>query len=78
MPFTVICNTIGILFQLVDAVITEDGDAFLYGARTVYKNFTTTKVFITNIYIILFRTWSADVSHILLDLDLRLFEYVLI
>ncbi|XP_067936731.1 uncharacterized protein [Watersipora subatra] len=28
---------------LVDAVITDDGDAFLYGARTVYRNFTTTK-----------------------------------
>ncbi|XP_046559726.1 uncharacterized protein LOC124268741 isoform X2 [Haliotis rubra] len=25
---------------LVDACITDDGDVFLYGARTVYKNFT--------------------------------------
>ncbi|CAH1786086.1 unnamed protein product, partial [Owenia fusiformis] len=25
---------------LVDAVITEDGDAFLYGAKKVYRNFT--------------------------------------
>lgn len=30
--------------KLVDAVITEDGDAFLYGAETIYKDFTTTKV----------------------------------
>lgn len=25
---------------LVDAVVTSDGDAFLYGARTVYRNFS--------------------------------------
>ncbi|XP_014669433.1 PREDICTED: flap endonuclease GEN homolog 1-like isoform X2 [Priapulus caudatus] len=28
---------------LADAVITEDGDAFLYGARTVYRNFSISK-----------------------------------
>ena len=34
-----------LFFQLVDACITEDGDAFVYGARKVYRNFTmNTKV----------------------------------
>ena len=28
---------------LVDACMTNDGDAFLYGARTVYRNFTMDK-----------------------------------
>ena len=27
--------------QVVDGCITNDGDAFLYGATTVYRNFTT-------------------------------------
>lgn len=27
--------------QVVDGCITNDGDAFLYGAVTVYRNFTT-------------------------------------
>jgi len=26
--------------QLVDGCVTNDGDAFLYGALTVYRNFT--------------------------------------
>lgn len=26
-------------FQIVDGVITQDSDCFLYGARTVYRNF---------------------------------------
>lgn len=28
------------LFQIVGGCITNDGDAFLYGATTVYRNFT--------------------------------------
>ena len=32
-----------IFFQFVDGVITNDGDAFLYGAQTVYRNFTIDK-----------------------------------
>lgn len=28
------------LFQIVNGCITNDGDAFLYGATTVYRNFT--------------------------------------
>jgi len=27
-------------FQVVDCVITQDSDVFLYGAKTVYRNFT--------------------------------------
>lgn len=29
-------------FQIVDGVITQDSDCFLYGARVVYRNFNTT------------------------------------
>jgi hypothetical protein len=27
-------------FQFADSVVTQDGDAFLYGATKVYRNFT--------------------------------------
>lgn len=41
------CTSIGNIFfcngllQLVDGVLTEDSDAFLYGACTVYKDLST-------------------------------------
>jgi len=31
---------------LVDGVVTEDSDAFLFGARTVYKNIFSDKKFV--------------------------------
>ena len=44
MKCTKICehelNTILFLLQIVDGCITNDGDVFLYGAKTVYRNFT--------------------------------------
>lgn len=35
----------------VDGCLTNDGDAFLYGAQTVYRNFTmNTKVFFLSLF----------------------------
>ena len=31
------------IFQLVDGVLTQDSDTFLYGATVVYKDLTTLK-----------------------------------
>ena len=28
------------ILQIVDACLTDDGDAFLYGAKEIYRNFT--------------------------------------
>ena len=39
--------------QVVDGVLTQDGDAFLYGATVVYKDLTTAeKVLTLNYYAI--------------------------
>lgn len=41
----------------VDGCLTNDGDAFLYGAQTVYRNFTmNTKVFFLSLFQHLFYT----------------------
>lgn len=43
----------------VDGCLTNDGDAFLYGAQTVYRNFTmNTKVFFLSLSAFVLQTTS--------------------
>lgn len=48
----------------VDGCLTNDGDAFLYGAKTVYRNFTmNAKV------LFLFLSWSLFIQYIFKEQD---------
>lgn len=70
---------------LVDGVVTDDSDAFLFGAKAVYKNIFSDKKFVEVSLLQLLRViirWSLlEWSHSILSAicrNIALFEYSLI